>query len=107
MSRSCLSLALFISLLLLSILEQVAVTRAASGAPQGQYYQARHLLSAIDCSSACAVRCSKASRKKICVPNCRACCRICQCVPSGTAGNREECDCYARLKNSKKTGKCP
>ncbi|KAH7439880.1 hypothetical protein KP509_04G080000 [Ceratopteris richardii] len=64
--------------------------------------------SSVDCESKCQYRCSKSSRWKICYRDCVACCRACDgCVPPGTAGNREVCPCYANLKNSKGTGKCP
>ena len=61
----------------------------------------------INCRAACAYRCSKASRAKLCLKDCNICCGKCNCVPPGTAGNREVCPCYANLKNSKGTGKCP
>ncbi|KAH7439695.1 hypothetical protein KP509_04G072800 [Ceratopteris richardii] len=61
-----------------------------------------------DCAKKCNYRCSKSSRYKLCYRDCNACCRACGgCVPPGTAGNRQYCPCYARIKNSKGTGKCP
>ncbi|KAM3278292.1 hypothetical protein ACQJBY_045879 [Aegilops geniculata] len=46
------------------------------------------------CDSKCGVRCSKASRHDDCLKYCGICCAECNCVPSGTAGNKDECPCY-------------
>uniref|UniRef100_A0A7N0SXI0 Uncharacterized protein n=1 Tax=Kalanchoe fedtschenkoi TaxID=63787 RepID=A0A7N0SXI0_KALFE len=59
------------------------------------------------CDSKCAVRCSKAGYKDRCLKYCGICCRECQCVPSGTYGNKDECPCYRDMKNSKGNPKCP
>ncbi|XP_024973136.1 peamaclein-like [Cynara cardunculus var. scolymus] len=59
------------------------------------------------CDSKCAVRCSKAGRQDRCLKYCGICCEECQCVPSGTYGNKDECPCYRDKKNSKGTSKCP
>ncbi|MCO5577621.1 hypothetical protein L7F22_031452 [Adiantum nelumboides] len=59
------------------------------------------------CEGKCKYRCSKTFRFKLCYKYCLICCNKCKCVPPGTAGNREKCPCYANLKNSKGTGKCP
>ncbi|KZV35119.1 peamaclein [Dorcoceras hygrometricum] len=59
------------------------------------------------CDSKCAVRCSKAHLQKRCLKYCGICCEKCNCVPSGTYGNKDECPCYRDLKNSKGGSKCP
>ncbi|KAI3464485.1 hypothetical protein Pfo_021148, partial [Paulownia fortunei] len=59
------------------------------------------------CKAKCAVRCSKAGRQNRCLKYCGICCTKCNCVPSGTYGNRDECPCYRDLKNSKGGPKCP
>ncbi|EFJ22284.1 hypothetical protein SELMODRAFT_99234, partial [Selaginella moellendorffii] len=60
-----------------------------------------------DCPSACDYRCSKASLHNRCIKFCNICCRKCNCVPPGTAGNKEKCPCYNNIKNSKGGPKCP
>ncbi|KAJ0025301.1 peamaclein [Pistacia vera] len=59
------------------------------------------------CDSKCAVRCSKAGVKDRCLKYCGICCEKCNCVPSGTYGNKHECPCYRDMKNSKGKPKCP
>ncbi|KAL8459529.1 hypothetical protein ACS0TY_036864 [Phlomoides rotata] len=59
------------------------------------------------CDSKCGVRCSKAGRQDRCLKYCGICCQKCNCVPSGTSGNKAECPCYRDMKNSKGTPKCP
>ncbi|CAM8935979.1 unnamed protein product [Rhodiola kirilowii] len=59
------------------------------------------------CESKCAGRCSKAGRTDRCLKYCGICCDKCQCVPSGTYGNKDECPCYRDMKNSKGKPKCP
>ncbi|KAF7830568.1 gibberellin-regulated protein [Senna tora] len=59
------------------------------------------------CDSRCGQRCSKAGMQDRCLKNCGICCQKCNCVPSGTYGNKHECPCYARIKNSKGRSKCP
>ena len=59
------------------------------------------------CDSKCGVRCSKAGYKERCLKYCGICCDKCNCVPSGTYGNKDECPCYRDLKNSKGDPKCP
>ncbi|KAL3638802.1 hypothetical protein CASFOL_016709 [Castilleja foliolosa] len=63
--------------------------------------------SAIDCGSECNRRCSKAGRQDRCLKYCGICCGKCDCVPSGTYGNKDECPCYRDMKNSKGGPKCP
>ncbi|CAA7404503.1 unnamed protein product [Spirodela intermedia] len=52
----------------------------------------------VNCGFACARRCSKTSRRNMCLRSCGGCCRKCQCVPPGTAGNKEFCPCYASIR---------
>ncbi|KAK9740273.1 hypothetical protein RND81_03G024100 [Saponaria officinalis] len=59
------------------------------------------------CDTKCSVRCSKAGRQDRCLKYCGICCEECQCVPSGTSGNKDECPCYRDKKNSKGKPKCP
>ncbi|KAI3933702.1 hypothetical protein MKW92_052568 [Papaver armeniacum] len=42
-----------------------------------------------------------------CLKYCGICCQECNCVPSGTFGNKDECPCYIDKKNSKGESKCP
>ncbi|KAI4985016.1 hypothetical protein ZWY2020_017646 [Hordeum vulgare] len=56
------------------------------------------------------VRCSKASRHDDCLKYCGICCAECNCVPSGTAGNKDECPCYRDKTTghgARKRPKCP
>ncbi|XP_078182123.1 peamaclein-like [Carex rostrata] len=62
---------------------------------------------AIDCSGKCNYRCSKSGRPKMCIRACNTCCKRCQCVPSGTSGNKDECTCYANMKTHNGRPKCP
>ncbi|XP_039137349.1 peamaclein-like [Dioscorea cayenensis subsp. rotundata] len=59
------------------------------------------------CDSKCKVRCSKASAQDRCLKYCGICCKECNCVPSGTYGNKDECPCYKNKLNKKKKPKCP
>ncbi|KAE8099939.1 hypothetical protein FH972_017882 [Carpinus fangiana] len=59
------------------------------------------------CDSKCGKRCANAGVKDRCLKYCGICCEKCQCVPSGTYGNKDECPCYRDLKNSKGNPKCP
>nr|ACU13365.1 unknown [Glycine max] len=59
------------------------------------------------CSSKCSKRCSRAGMKDRCMKFCGICCGKCNCVPSGTYGNKHECPCYRDMKNSKGKAKCP
>ncbi|XP_057435062.1 gibberellin-regulated protein 11-like isoform X2 [Lotus japonicus] len=65
------------------------------------------LLQDIDCDGACAARCSKASRQRLCHRACGTCCRRCHCVPPGTSGHQEVCPCYASLTTHGGRKKCP
>ncbi|XP_042004721.1 gibberellin-regulated protein 9-like [Salvia splendens] len=66
-----------------------------------------HRPRAINCNYACARRCSKSSRKKVCHRACKSCCTTCHCVPPGTYGNKALCPCYAKLKTHGNKPKCP
>ncbi|GKV04500.1 hypothetical protein SLEP1_g16653 [Rubroshorea leprosula] len=59
------------------------------------------------CDTKCGERCAKAGEMDRCLKYCGICCEKCQCVPSGTYGNKDECPCYRDLKNSKGQSKCP
>ncbi|XP_023639231.1 gibberellin-regulated protein 8 isoform X1 [Capsella rubella] len=60
------------------------------------------------CDGKCNVRCAKADRTHgECLKDCNICCEKCNCVPSGTFGNKDECPCYRDLINSKGGSKCP
>ncbi|XVF62185.1 hypothetical protein PTKIN_Ptkin08bG0196700 [Pterospermum kingtungense] len=61
----------------------------------------------IDCGVACQGRCKLSKRPNLCKRACGSCCSKCNCVPPGTAGNREQCPCYANLTTPKKVHKCP
>ncbi|KAH7523512.1 gibberellin-regulated protein 1 [Ziziphus jujuba] len=61
----------------------------------------------IDCGGACAARCQKSSRPRLCKRACGTCCQRCNCVPPGTAGNQEVCPCYAALTTHGGRRKCP
>ncbi|KAK2404224.1 gibberellin-regulated protein [Trifolium repens] len=69
----------------------------------------QHIVSAsqIDCNGKCNYRCSKTSRKKICLRACTDCCKKCNCVPPGTSGNTNMCPCYASLTTHGGKLKCP
>ncbi|KAI6701444.1 hypothetical protein NL676_015768 [Syzygium grande] len=59
------------------------------------------------CESKCRARCAKAKVKARCAKYCNICCAKCKCVPSGTYGNKHQCPCYKKMKNSKGKPKCP
>ncbi|CAK9320431.1 unnamed protein product [Citrullus colocynthis] len=59
------------------------------------------------CDSKCGVRCLNAGVKDRCLKYCGLCCQQCNCVPSGTYGNKSECPCYRDKLNSKGKSKCP
>ncbi|MCD7462445.1 hypothetical protein HAX54_048549 [Datura stramonium] len=46
-------------------------------------------------------RCSATGLADRCLKYCGICCAECNCVPSGTYGNKHECPCYRDKKNSK------
>ncbi|GAV78804.1 GASA domain-containing protein, partial [Cephalotus follicularis] len=59
------------------------------------------------CGNRCESRCSKAAVRDRCMKYCGICCEECNCVPSGTYGNKHECPCYRDKMNSKGRPKCP
>ncbi|CAL0300647.1 unnamed protein product [Lupinus luteus] len=59
-----------------------------------------------DCGGKCDYRCSESSDKD-CKTNCIFCCGKCNCVPSGTSGNRQECPCYDKWPNYLGDPLCP
>ncbi|XP_042400526.1 gibberellin-regulated protein 2-like [Zingiber officinale] len=62
----------------------------------------------IDCGAACAVRCSKTWKQKMCKKVCRTCCSRCNCVPPGTSVyTRPACPCYATMTTHGGRLKCP
>ncbi|CAN1127273.1 SN2 [Linum perenne] len=61
----------------------------------------------IDCGSACTARCLLSSRPNLCNRACGTCCVRCSCVPPGTAGNYDQCPCYAALTTHGGARKCP
>ncbi|CAA7397953.1 unnamed protein product [Spirodela intermedia] len=61
----------------------------------------------VNCARACAGRCRLSSRPNLCKRACGTCCSRCNCVPPGTAGNREVCPCYARMTTRGGRPKCP
>nr|KYP74730.1 Gibberellin-regulated protein 3 [Cajanus cajan] len=75
----------------------------------GIYNGNQHMVAAqkIDCGGKCNYRCSKAGRHVMCLRACNTCCQRCNCVPPGTAGNRDMCPCYARLTTHGGKLKCP
>ncbi|XXG74967.1 hypothetical protein AAC387_Pa07g3566 [Persea americana] len=67
----------------------------------------RNLLQQIDCGASCSARCRLSSRPRLCKRACGTCCARCNCVPSGTAGNLDECPCYANMTTHGNKRKCP
>ncbi|KAF8109122.1 hypothetical protein N665_0102s0031 [Sinapis alba] len=61
----------------------------------------------IDCGSACVARCRLSSRPNLCHRACGTCCARCNCVPPGTYGNYDKCECYATLTTHGGRRKCP
>ncbi|PUZ36922.1 hypothetical protein GQ55_9G075900 [Panicum hallii var. hallii] len=62
------------------------------------------------CDGKCTTRCSKASRHDDCLKYCGICCAACGCVPSGTAGHKDECPCYRDMTTghgNRTRPKCP
>ncbi|CAN8240082.1 unnamed protein product [Cochlearia groenlandica] len=61
----------------------------------------------IECGSACEARCKLSRRPKLCHRACGTCCVKCNCVPPGTYGNYDTCECYASLTTHGGRRKCP
>ncbi|KAL0325864.1 UNVERIFIED_CONTAM: Snakin-2 [Sesamum radiatum] len=61
----------------------------------------------IDCGKECTRRCQQSSRPNLCLRACGTCCARCNCVPPGTAGNKDVCPCYANMTTHGGRKKCP
>ncbi|CAA2993597.1 Hypothetical predicted protein [Olea europaea subsp. europaea] len=64
-------------------------------------------LQKIDCGKECGRRCQLSSRPNLCHRACGTCCKRCNCVPPGTAGNQDVCPCYAKMTTHGGRKKCP
>ncbi|KAJ7570035.1 hypothetical protein O6H91_01G104200 [Diphasiastrum complanatum] len=109
-SPSTMLIALLFGLLLLAFLQESNANTDAFFNGKGvrtQFLQDSAPSATIDCASKCDYRCSKASRHKLCINYCNMCCGKCNCVPSGTSGNKQECPCYNDMENSEGGPKCP
>ncbi|KAH0711797.1 hypothetical protein AABB24_018368 [Solanum stoloniferum] len=95
-----------IFILLIQVLSNAAAEQIEAG-NEGALHKKIHPIKRIHCGYACARRCKKSSRKKVCMRACKTCCARCKCVPPGTYGNKEVCPCYARLKTHGNKPKCP
>ncbi|OAY75188.1 Gibberellin-regulated protein 9, partial [Ananas comosus] len=52
------------------------------------------------CGAACATRCSRNWKNKMCRKMCGICCSKCSCVPPGTGQDtRSLCPCYDAMRN--------
>ncbi|KAL6641573.1 hypothetical protein ACP70R_019754 [Stipagrostis hirtigluma subsp. patula] len=81
-----------------------------SGSTNRQFYQpvgGEGSVPVAECPQKCDYRCSKANAREMCLTDCKLCCETCRCVPSGTAGNKEECPCYNNWKSKQGKPKCP
>ncbi|CAN0906307.1 SN2 [Linum grandiflorum] len=95
----------FVSLLLLSF---GLIHHLANAAYQNQPSVApNYPPPKIDCGTACTARCQLSSRPNLCNRACTTCCLRCSCVPPGTAGNYDQCPCYAALTTHGAARKCP
>ncbi|KAK2355568.1 gibberellin-regulated protein [Trifolium repens] len=100
-SRTFIVLSLLFSLVLFHIVEAhqiMSMYGATSTSPLPQ---------TIDCKVACEGRCKVSSRPNLCKRACGSCCTACNCVPPGTAGNFDSCDCYAKITTRNQIRKCP
>jgi len=69
---------------------------------RGMLYVARHMLpnasrkAIFNCHMPffSTFMCRLSPRQRLCHRACGTCCRRCNCVPPGTAGNQEKCPCY-------------
>ncbi|XP_024515710.1 peamaclein [Selaginella moellendorffii] len=101
-------LAIFIATLVcLEIAAAGATEQLEQTEKQGALVGSKNRSPYLNCAAACDYRCSKAGLHKRCLKYCNICCGKCQCVPPGTAGNREVCPCYNEMKNSRGGHKCP
>ncbi|OIW03541.1 hypothetical protein TanjilG_30961 [Lupinus angustifolius] len=94
-------------LLVASLLASVLLFHLLDAAQPAYTQSQGSLLQHIDCNGACSARCRLSSRPNLCHRACGTCCRRCNCVPPGTAGNHEVCPCYASLTTHGGKRKCP
>ncbi|CAL5205812.1 unnamed protein product [Lathyrus oleraceus] len=95
-------------LLAASLLASLLLLHLVDAADQSQHAKTQgSLLQKIDCKGSCVARCRLSSRPRLCQRACGTCCRRCNCVPPGTAGNQEKCPCYASLTTHGGKRKCP
>ncbi|GMN35781.1 hypothetical protein TIFTF001_005533 [Ficus carica] len=109
------SIALFPSLLLISVLvihlsassdDQMGITTMVLSA-SSEANAETPLPQKIDCDGACEARCALSSRPRLCKRACGTCCKRCDCVPPGTSGNYDACPCYANMTTHGGRRKCP
>ncbi|XP_010533782.1 PREDICTED: gibberellin-regulated protein 1 [Tarenaya hassleriana] len=93
--------ALLASLLVSLLVLHLVQADTANSKPQDGYAKK------IDCGNACEARCKLSSRPRLCHRACGTCCMRCNCVPAGTAGNYDKCECYAALTTHGGQRKCP
>ncbi|XP_054818743.1 gibberellin-regulated protein 11-like [Prosopis cineraria] len=91
---------IFFTLVLLQLAQSHLVIRTAVDGPSPPPPH-------IDCDSECDRRCKLSSRPNLCKRACGTCCARCNCVPSGTSGNYDECPCYANMTTHGGRHKCP
>ncbi|GLJ16815.1 hypothetical protein SUGI_0289700 [Cryptomeria japonica] len=94
----CLLLALFLAL----SFQSAAADDVDSSPPMASAPK----LTEKECQDKCNFRCEYAWLKRF-LKSCKDCCKMCNCVPSGHYGNKDECPCYRDRKSSKGTSKCP
>ncbi|KAL7131629.1 hypothetical protein ABFS83_12G017000 [Erythranthe nasuta] len=97
---------LFSTLLLVSLLLMIAPSFFLVDAAEAEA-AAPAVTPSSNCNAMCNKRCEKAGIFKRCFNYCCVCCSKCNCVPSGTYGNKSECPCYRDMVNSKGKSKCP
>ncbi|KMT04381.1 hypothetical protein BVRB_8g184520 [Beta vulgaris subsp. vulgaris] len=96
-------LLLAIAIFCLVVSHQLEVCRANPQQPaKGAFLGAK-----IDCKGKCHIRCSVASRYRICIRTCNTCCQRCNCVPPGTSGNANVCPCWDNMTTKGGRKKCP
>ncbi|XP_028784628.1 gibberellin-regulated protein 1 [Neltuma alba] len=79
----------------------------AAEAVEGEAKEQGSVAEKIDCNGACGARCRLSSRPHLCKRACGTCCRRCNCVPPGTAGNQQVCPCYYNMTTHGGRRKCP
>ncbi|XP_028765716.1 snakin-2 [Neltuma alba] len=98
---------LLLASLLLSLLLLHDLVDADQAVQESVMQTPGSVLQQIDCKGACSARCRLASRQRMCKRACGTCCRRCNCVPPGTAGNQEVCPCYYNMTTHGGRRKCP